>query len=332
MEFQNFKSTISQIYDKVYRLDESISLEDRNLIIQGFEYGMNEGLGKFIGKTIAKTKNLISGAKDKAVDTWDNFKQKSSDTIDKIKSKGSEMWNKGKELAKNAWDSIGNFFSEIKNKVSQGISAAGKAISNGYNAFKTKISEVYDNVRISITNAIDATKEKMGEFKLACQKVFSDIISKIKSFFVSTRDKITQIKGWISNSYESIKKSLLEAKKSGVKWFSEFAEKVSKLMESSGQKAKKISATALFICTWPFIKMINVFKKMPEIYTKVIDSVKNFFNKEIQDFWKGYNEEMDKFNIERAAKRKGRTLSPSFESKTYGRIHSFDSFGRNTIQ
>jgi phage-related protein len=328
MEFQVFKSTIQDIYDKVYRLDESISSEDRKILIMGFENGMNEGLGSFIGKTIAKTKNLFTGAKDKAVDGWDSFKQKSSDVLDKVKSKGSDMWNKGKELAKNAWESIGNFFKDIKNKVSQGLSAAGKALSNGYDAFKTKVSEVYDNAKITIFNAIEASKEKIAEFKTACQKLFTDITSKIESFFISTREKITQMKGWVSKSYESIKKSIIDAKKSGVKWFSEFAEKVSRLMESSGGKAKKISAVALFICTWPFIKMINGFKKMPEIYRNAVDSVKAFFNKEIQDFWKGYNEEMDKFNIERATKRKGRTLSPSFESKTYGRIHSFDSFGK----
>jgi len=101
----NLQYELDIIYQNVYKMNESLSREDFDILRAGFEDGINEGFGKWLGTIAGK---VSKGARD----AWAGTKNFANKAIDKTK----DLYKRGKEWAEEAWEKLKTWVSETKRK------------------------------------------------------------------------------------------------------------------------------------------------------------------------------------------------------------------------
>ena len=181
---------IERVFNKVYSVNESISLNERQLIIAGFEDGINELFGKLAAKAM-NLKDKLSGGVKKALNS--------------MVGKGKEYYERGKKLAGDAWKAIQKFASDVVNKVKESYNSAIEKISSGYDAFKSSISNAYQESLDTIKQAYNSMKDKGEAFVESCKGVWTDILKETTLLVQKTKQKMISMKGGVNDWIEKNK-------------------------------------------------------------------------------------------------------------------------------
>jgi len=272
----NLKLEIDLIYQKVYKLNESLSKEDFELLSAGFEDGINEGIGKWLGKAAG----IISDIPNK-------IRKGATNVSDKAK----DIYKKGKEFAKTAIDKIKNWMSETGEKMKVWISDASKFISEKYDLFVQKIQEAFSSMGKKLVEFWEATKEKSKALWEATKNLFEKISDSIKKGYQSIKDKLSKmgedISEWVKSNWEKLK----EGYGNMTDKLSELYQKALDTIRKGGSSSKKwISIIALKMVINPAKKIAKLFSKIPLLYKEYMGKLRKLINNEIQEFKLGFEE------------------------------------------
>jgi hypothetical protein len=267
------ESKINKVLQQVYSVNESITSEQRNQLIIGFEDGINELFGKWAAKAMNFKDKLVGGAKQ----AWGN-----------MVAKGKEYYEKGKKLAGDAWESMKEFSDNVLQKVRDSYSKAVDAISAGYQSFKLSLSKAYQEALVSISQAYEAMKDKAEAFAEACKGVWSDILEEAALLIQAIKEKFTSMKEgiseWFNKSKSDLEKSIITTKSSSLDSLKKLGEMVNNALSTATKTSKEIGCVAVFICMVPIIALINGVKAIPGVYNSAVEMVKNFVEKEISEY------------------------------------------------
>lgn len=293
-----FEQEIDSIFEKVYSLNESITSLERKSLIQGFEDGLKEGLGSWLGSALGKTTNFFRGLPDKA--------------------KG--WYQKGKNYASQAWNWVKDLANKIVNGVKTGFSNAINWCSTNFKKFTEMVSNAYNTAIEGIKSAWQKLSGKISEFSDWCVDMWNKLVENVKSLVKKTKEKLlslgSKISDWVSSSWQKIKEYAENAKNSTIEAFRKLGEKVSNGLKSGLKKAGEIASAVLLICAWPFSKLIELVKKIPSLWQKLVAIITNYIKSEIEDFKRAYGEEMERYKqskIDRNTSISTTTESPNVD-------------------
>jgi gas vesicle protein len=267
------ENEIEYILEKVYSVNESLSHNQRNLLVQGFEDGINELFGKWAAKAMNFKDKLVGATKQ---------------VFTNMANKGKEYYEKGKKLAGDAWDSIVKFKDNVVNGIKEGYAKAIDFISTSYVSFKQALSNAYRAASKSIEEAYKSMKDKMEAFAETVKGIWTDIIEECALLYHGIKEKLMAMKDNISSWFEKNKKDLQqtldETKSSGMDSLKSLGEKASEAWTKTKQVASDVAAVALYICVQPIIFIINAIKGIPGVYESAIKMVKEFIDKEVAEY------------------------------------------------
>lgn len=276
---KKFEFEIDTIFEKVYTVNESVSSLEREALIKGFEDGLNEGFGSWFGSALGKTTNFFRGIPDK-LKSW---------------------YNTGKEYAGKAWDWIKNLANDIATKVKDGFNTAVNWCKTNFSKFIDWVSNTFSKASEAIKSAWDKFKDKISEFSDWCLDVWTRLTENVKSLVRSTVEKLkslgTRISEWISNSWQKIKEFAEKAKNSVIEGFRKLGEMVLAALKTGLRKTGEIASAVLLVCAWPFSKLIELVKKVPSLFQKLVNLVSDYIKSEIVDFKRAYAEEMERYRL-----------------------------------
>lgn len=276
---KRFEYEINLIFEKVYSVNESISSIEREALIRGFEDGLNEGFGSWLGTTLGKTTNFFKGLPDKA--------------------KG--LYQTGKKYASQAWEWIKDLSIKIADGVKKGFQTAVNFCTTNFKKFTEWLSNTYNTAIEGIKSAYEKFKGKITDFSEWCVDLWNRMVENVKSLVKSTKEKLIamgeRISEWASNSWETIKDYAERAKNSTVEAFRKLGEMVSNGLRNGLKKAGEISSAILLVCAWPFSKLFELVKKIPSLFQKLVTIVSNYIKSEIEDFKRAYGEEMANYRL-----------------------------------
>ena len=274
---RKFEREIDLIFEKVYTVNESMSTFERKVLIQGFEDGLNEGLGSWLGKAFAKTKNFFTGLPDKAKD----------------------LYQKGKELASKAWNWIKDLAVKIGTAIKNGFNTAVNWVTTNFKKFTEWVSDTYNKAIEGVKSAWQKFKGKVAQFSDWCVDMWNKLVVNVKELVKKTREKLSalgaKISEWVANSWEKIKEVAEKAKNSTIEAFRKLGEWVSNALKTGLTKAGEIARGVLLVCMWPFNKLWELVKKIPALAQKLVQIITNYINSEIEDFKRAYAEEMERY-------------------------------------
>jgi dsDNA-binding SOS-regulon protein len=265
---------INSIFERVYSLNESLSVEDRRYLILGFEDGINE---EFIGRALGKARNFVKGGVERAKKGYEDASKK-----------GQEYYERGKKLAGDAWDSIKEFGNKIIKGIEAGFNKAVSVVVSNYNSFVSVVTKSYQDAVNSISEAYDKMKNKAESFKEYFKGIYNDIIAKTTKLIADTKQKMIDtgddLNKWIESNKESISNKVEESKRSGIESMNKLSKIISDILSKTKKTAKDIIGLSIFICVSPIIIIVNGVKKIPGIYDYVVSSVNEYINKQIQEY------------------------------------------------
>jgi hypothetical protein len=272
----DLKLELDLIYQNVYRLNESLSPEDFRLLEAGFEDGINEGIGKLFGKAAGWISDLPNKARKGA-----KF----------IADKTKDLYKRGKEWAGNAIDKMKNWMSETYSKIKNWMSEAGQSIAKGFNTFVEKMKDAFSSMGKKLVELWEATKDKSKAFWEATKNLFSKIVDGIKTGYKSTKEWLVKMGGniseWVQKNWERLKVFAGNVKDK----MSEMYLKAIEMLKKGGTALKKwINIVALYLIVKPTQKIKEWLKKIPELYEKYSKMLKEFIDRELQDFKLGFEE------------------------------------------
>jgi phage-related protein len=196
------KRELNSIFNRVYSINESLSIKESREFMRGFEDGINEGLFGWLGKQAGYIAKGFKNAYD-----W---------TKNTIKS----AYEEGKELAGKAWDSIKKFAESVASSVKKGFDAVVKGITQGIAWCRDKIMDMWDSVTNMLKEAYKTLKEKSEALGKAIIGIWTTITTQIMDFATVAKDKIVgmgkKAVTWFEQSKNDIKEAATEAKQSTV--------------------------------------------------------------------------------------------------------------------
>ena len=271
---------IDRIFEQVYSMNESMSVENKRQMVLGFEDGINELFGKdqFAGRFV---RNLARGAKS-VVDTAKSGAEKAKATYNTMVSKGKEYYEKGKKLAGDAWDAMVNFGKKVLNGIEEGYNKAVESVVSNYNTFVESVKGAYQQAVNSVVEAYSQMKEKAEAFKEYFKGLYNDILAKTTKLIQDTKEKISETKEkiseWLESNKSSIEKSIDDAKRSGIDSMNELAEMAKKGLTKGG---KLVGSVVIIICFGSIYLLVEGIKKVPGIYDAAMEMTKNYVKKEL---------------------------------------------------
>lgn len=276
---KKFEFEIDSIFERVYTVNESLSSLERNALIKGFEDGLNEGFGSWFGGALGKTVNFFKGVPDKLKSWYDT----------------------GKKYAAKAWDWIKDLASKIANGIKNGFNTALNWCTTNFKKFSEWITSTYYTAIEGIKSAWQKFKGKIADFSEWCLDLWSKLVENVKNLYQKTKEKLlalgSKISEWVSNAWEKIKEIAEKAKNSTIAAFKRLGEIVSNALSAGLKKAGEIASAALLICLWPFAKLIELVKKVPSLWQKLVKIVSDYIQSEIADFKRAYGEEMERYRL-----------------------------------
>lgn len=270
------KIELDNIYDQVYMVRESLSEEESRIFIAGFEDGINEGIGKWLGKAAGWISDIPNKVRKGA--KW-------------LGDKARDLYGKGKEWAKKAVDKLKGWMSAAGEKIRGWVSDAGKWISEKYELFVEKMKSVFSAMSKKIVELWEATKEKSKAFWEATKSFFSKMVDSIKSGYKSVKEKLSKmgagISEWVKKNWVKLKEGLANAKDK----LGDLYRRALEAIKKGGAAAKKwLGVVALWLIIKPAKKVSEFFRKIPELYREYSGRLKAFIDKEILDFKIGFEE------------------------------------------
>jgi hypothetical protein len=264
---------IDSIWNRVYSVNESMTVSERRELIRGFEDGINELFGKWAAKAMNYADKLVGGAKN---------------AFTSMAAKGKEYYEKGKQLAGEAWEKMKEFAGSVMQKIKESYGKAVDAISTGYQNFKLSVTKAYQDALTSINQAYESMKDKAAAFAEACKGIWSDILEESALLIQATKEKFAAMKEgvseWFTKNKAELEKSAREAKSSGIESMSKLSEMVSTSLAKGAKVASDIGAVALFICVSPIILLVKGVKAIPGVYDSAVGMVKTFVEKEAAEY------------------------------------------------
>lgn len=272
----NLKFELDLIYQNVYKLNESLSPEDFDLLKAGFEAGINEGIGKWLGKAAGWMADLPNKVVKSA-----KF----------IGNKASDLYNKGKEWAGKVIDKFKNWMSDTYTKIGEWVTDAGKWISEKYTLFVEKMGEAFSSMGKKLVEFWEATKDKSKAFWEATKNLFKKISDSIAKGYKSVKDKLskmgTDITEWVKRNWVKLQEGLERA---GDKFADLYRRALEAIKKGGAAAAKWIKIIALRMVIIPARKAIKWLKKVPALYREYMDKLNKFIDKEIHDFKLGFED------------------------------------------
>jgi len=274
----SIKIQLDGIYDRLYSLNESLSIYESKQLMKGFEDGIKEGWGDWIGKTAAKAKKVVTGT-----------------------------YNKGKNLAKKAWVSIKEFANEVYTTINNAYKNSIDYITSAPGKIKNILNNAYESVIEKVTSALEALKDKADELKQAINTIYDNVAKKAIQAGKDAVAKIVDAKVWLKNNYEIVKQSFIDAKNSTITWIKEAGIKGLEVLKKIGSGTLKVASVIGFIVAGLIILPTQLLIKSGiMLYNTGVDAVNtgaeyvktavtnanNYLKKEFSDIAKGYQEEM----------------------------------------
>lgn len=272
----SLKIELDGIYNQVYMLRESLSEEESRIFIAGFEDGINEGIGKWLGKAAGWISDIPNKVRKAARYVGD---------------KARDLYGKGKAWASKAIDKVKSWMSDAAEKIRGWVSDAGKWISEKYDLFVEKMKSAFSSMGKKLVELWEATKEKSKALWEATKNLFSRIVDSIKSGYKSVKEKLsrmgTRISEWVKKNWEKLKEGAAAAKDR----LSELYRRALEALRKGGAAVKKwVGVLALWLVIKPAKKVSEFFRKIPELYREYSGRLKKFIDKEILDFKIGWEE------------------------------------------
>jgi len=272
----SLKIELDFIYERIYMMKESLSAEESSILIAGFEDGINEGIGKWLGKAAG----WIS-------DTPRKLKKSVGLAVDKAR----DLYKKGKEWAGNAIDKMKAWMSDAYEKIAAWMSDAGKWISEKYDIFVQKMEEAFSAMGKKLVELWEATKEKSKALFEATKNLFERIVDSVKKGYYSAKEKLSRmgdgISAWVKRNWERLKEGYVAATDK----LSDMYRSAIEALKKGGLAAKKwIRIVALKLVIIPAKKAVKWLKKLPSLYKEYMDRLKKFIDSEVQEFKLGFEQ------------------------------------------
>ena len=270
------KAELDSIYDQVYMIRESMSSEESSIFIAGFEDGINEGIGKWLGKAAGWISDIPNKARKAA--KW-------------VGDKASDLYNRGKEWAKKTVEKLKNWMSDAFAKVKGWMSDAGKWISEKFEVFVQKMKDAFSAMGKKLAELWEATKEKSKAFWEATKSFFSKMMDSIKSGYKSAKEWLYNMGGkaseWVKRNWERLKDFASRTKDK----LGDLFNKAIEMIKKGGTIAKKwLDIVALYLITKPTEKIKEWLKKIPELYDRYSKMFGEWLDRQVQDFKVGFEE------------------------------------------
>jgi phage-related protein len=280
----NLKFELDIIYQNVYKMNESLSIEDFEILKAGFEDGINEGFGKWLGTMAGK---ISKGASD----VWTGTKKIANKVVDKTK----DLYKKGKKWAADAWEKLKTWVSETTKTIRVKITDAAQWVSTKFNMFLEKIADLYKSMTTKIREAWDGLKDKSSKFLEAIKSVFSNLMTSIKGAISSATNKFIDLKdnlvNWVKTHWVMLKKWIVSTKDGVLSGLSKIFNKVIDLIKNGAKAtAKYAKIIATFVIIKPALMIANGVKRIPSLYREYISRLKSFIKNEIEGFKIGFEE------------------------------------------
>ena len=276
-EVRKFEKEIDLIFEKVYSVNESISSVERQALIRGFEDGLNEGLGSWLGTAFGKATNFFKSLPDRAK-SW---------------------YNTGKKYATQAWNWIKDLAMKIANGVKEGFKTAVNWCTTNFKKFVEYVTNAYYSAIEGIKSAWQKFSGKIAQFSEWCVDMWHKLVENVKSLVKTTKDKLLALGGrlseWLSESWAKIKEYAEKAKNSTIEAFKRLGEIVYNALSTGLKKAGQIASAILLVCAWPFTKLLEMVKKIPSLFQKLVKIISDYIKSEIEDFKRAYGEEMERY-------------------------------------
>lgn len=286
MRSSNLAIELNRVYNTLYRLNESLSIYESKQLMKGFEDGIKEGWGSWIGKTagnlVNKGKEVVKGAKDSVTGAY----------------------NKGKELAKQAWNSIKDFANDVYNTVNSAYNSSVEYIISAPGKIKAILEEAYKKVTDKVTSALDALKDKADELKDAINTIYSNVIKKTVESAKKVIAKVGDGKSWLKSNFDVVKQSFVDAKNSSIKWVQEAGAKGLEVLEKIGKGSLEVAKVLGFVVagliilpTQALIKggimLYNSGVEGADYVKTAVTNANNYLSKEFSDMASSYQKEVN---------------------------------------
>ena len=275
---------IQSIWNRIYKVNESLTQYEQNQLILGFEDGINELFGFLgdIGAGVHKFAKKLTGGSKQA--------------FDYVSKKGEEYYNKGKELAGKAWEAIKNFAKNVVETVKNGYNKAVESIASGYQSFKSFMVKAAQDAATAIQEAYKTMQDKGAALIESIKGIWSDILQEAGLAIEAIKEKFTSMKdgfkAWLEKSKVDLEKSAIDTGQSGI----EILVKISDMAKQAWEKTTDVAATtakvAFFLAVVPIVLLIEGCKKIPDAYKSSVEMINNFLEKEAAEIKARYDKGM----------------------------------------
>lgn len=280
----NLQYELDIIYQNVYKMNESLSREDFDILRAGFEDGINEGFGKWLGTIAGK---VSKGARD----AWTGTKNFANKAIDKTK----DLYRRGKEWAEEAWEKLKTWVSETAKTIREKVADAAQWVSTKFNMFIEKIADLYKSITTKLKDAWEGLKDKSSKFLEAIKTMFANLMKSIKDAITKATNKFIDLKdglvNWVKTHWVMLKKWVVDTKDSVLSGLSNIFNKIIEAIKSGAKAtAKYAKIIATFVIIKPALMIANGVKRIPALYREYISRLKSFVKNEIEGFKIGFEE------------------------------------------
>lgn len=170
-----------------------------------------DGMMNGISEMIPALQELWNTVKTKAIEIFDNIKEKVLAVWRTLNEKTSKIWNDIKNFLSDAWEAVKNNATEVYNNIKTFLSDTWDAISkkatDTWNSISKFLSTLWGDIRTTATNIYDNIKTKLSDIWNSVKSTAETVWNNLKQFFSTTWDNIKQT---AINVYESIKTKLSE--------------------------------------------------------------------------------------------------------------------------
>ena len=277
-----FKKQIDRIYEKLYSINESLSSEDSNELIRGFNDGIKEGYELFNEninnlnewnpfKAVAKAAGAVTGAIGGAAKGVYNQGVKAAGAVGNAIS---GAYQQGKELATKVWASATEFATGVIKKVSDAINTAASWIADQPGKIKEYLTGIYNDVVADMKSAYESLKDKAQELATSIQNIWNTITTNVKNVIASAKAKILTTEEAAKQWYEKNKQIVItqaqELQASSIAWMKEAGKTTLDVLTQIGNGAvtalKGVGICVVILMIGPFVLLYKGIQQIPELY------------------------------------------------------------------
>lgn len=299
-----FTNEINKIYERVYTINESLSVYESKEFLRGFNDGIREGAalyeagfwnkaanwaGKKIGQATKGVENVVGDVKQGVKDVVDDVKQ----GYQNVKQGATNLYNKGKNLAKKVWTSIEEFSKSVYDKVSKGFDDVATFIATTPEKISDYLSNLYNQVAADINSAYEALKDKGKELLDKVSEFWTKtILPGIKKNFEAIKTTLLkdekQAKAWFERNKKIVEKKATEFANSSIQFIKDAGTEALKILKQIGDGSLKVlkgvGILAALLVFGPIYLLIKGIMELPELYKAIKPSIDNGINA-LKEFW-----------------------------------------------